>query len=175
MGNSGRSTGNHLHLDIEDDRQNIILNPLILLPSIQDIKKPKITALLVKINDKIYTLKRKSFLKYKGKMQIYLIAMDLRFYFPPKTPINLATGIGIKKLTLKIDNKVVRTYDFSFFKKEKNGLLLSNKYYFKEVYGLKFNYRFGDFMPSRKTHTFKAEVEDWNNNSSVEIYRISFR
>ncbi len=172
VGNSGYSLGAHLHVEIEELEQMQMLNPLMLLPPFPDTVKPQLASFFFKINDKLYSLKkRRAQLRYLGPVGIYVVAFD---YISQATQ-TLRKKFGLRRLTLRIDGKLFRDYEFDYFKKTAAGLKLKSGETFEEVFGLPFNYKLGTFIPSRGEHVFELRAEDWARNVQTLSYRVTFR
>ena len=173
MGNTGRSTGNHLHLTIEDVKKKKIINPLAILPELRDKTKPQIKSFFVRIKNKIYGLKNKSVLNYRGKMELFSVSYDS--YTHKTDQGNYIKHYGVKRITLKIDEKIHRDYDFSYFQISPEGLTLFPNYDFFDVCGNPFNIKFGEWVPSRSLHHFTVECEDIAGNYDKKTMAVYFR
>ncbi len=172
MGNSGRSLGAHLHLTIYDYERKKMINPYEALPKINDDKNPKITSLLFRIKNKTYKIKNNSKLFYFGPVEIIVIAGDYR----SKNQLFLGNNIiGLKSLTLFIDNKFFKKYHFGYLEELGNDLVTSDGDKIENVYGLSHNYKFGLFEIQNPSHTFEILAEDRNGNVSSTKKKVYFR
>ncbi len=179
MGSSGYSIGEHLHLEVEDLQRNLVMNPFFILPDYDDAVKPQIVSFLFKIRDRVYRIKKNSKFRYRGPIELYSVVWD----FSNKTDAKNGRTKGVKRLTLSIDSKTFQVYDFSLLQKSEEGLAVSGQsakagnqefYYFKKVYGLPFNFRLGEFIPSKTKHSFEIEVLDWRGNKSSYTFKVNF-
>ncbi|MBL8993826.1 MAG: M23 family metallopeptidase, partial [Spirochaetia bacterium] len=165
MGETGHSAGTHLHFVIEDTVKNIIVNPLKHLPPIEDHTRPKVASILAVIKDKVYRLHDYASLRHSGDMKMFAKAWDLRYALDPRRfSANDYTATSVRRITFRIDDVLVRDYDFSCFYKRERGFLVEPNYSHDEVYGVSYNYRFGSFTPTQAQHTFEVYVEDWTGN-----------
>ena len=168
MGNSGHSTGNHLHFFIYDIEEKKIVNPFFYLPEIQDDSKPIIYSFLVKIKNNFYPLKSKSTIRYFGKISLFIVSWDRL-----SKKESILRRKGLKKLSFFVDDKLDREYDFDSMSLKENEFRV-NDYIFKDVYGKSFNYKVGDFTPKKNKYVFKIRAEDWHGNFQEKIYKVNF-
>lgn len=173
MGDTGHSIGNHLHFVVT--RPGLFLDPLAHLPVIEDKEKPSIHRLLFVIGDKpALTIANKSVINYRGEIKIFVIAWDKKMGLGPRVPFALGTTTGVARLQLLVDNVLVRDYNFRQLSTVSSDVLVSGKYTIDDVYGRPFNYKFGTFVPSKKTHVFRVECEDLAGNFDTKEYTVNF-
>lgn len=179
MGDTGYSMGAHLHLVVEDVKGKALINPLKVLPAIEDNVKPQVAAFLGMVagNPKPFKFRDYFTFHWRGEVRLFVQAWDLRQGFDPWKfrTVNEATGTSIRRIALRVDDKLLREYDFSTMRKTPKGLMIDPGFTHDEVYGQKFNYRMGNFTPSEPMHTFEISIEDFGGNVTSERARIVFR
>ncbi len=177
MGDTGHSSGAHLHFVVEDFKSSVLVNPLKHLPVIEDWIRPQISAFLAMFKDRPNPTKLRdgSIIYGQSEFRLFAIAWDLKLGLDARHSPNAATGAGLKRLSLRVDDHLVRTYDFSVLFKKERGLVVEPDFTHDDVYGLPFNYRLGSFIPTQPIHAFEIVAEDWAGNLSVERLRVFFR
>ena len=165
-GNTGHSTGPHLHLEIEDIQKNTLINPFKFI-KIKDSIPPIIEDIYFLTNDKEkISLLKDNKIKRGGKL--FIKTMDLinsqqNFL----TPYKISVLIGGKEMT---------TLCFDYFKKLKNDYYIStNDYKFKDIYqnGVNFDFYLMDFTSLPGIIGVNIIVEDYNGNKNE--FRKSIR
>lgn len=81
-GNSGSSTGPHLHFEIRDTKTEAALNPLVFGFNVADNKKPEIRGL------KVYSLTQEGY-RYPGKATVKTVKKGTKGYYLPGGSITL--------------------------------------------------------------------------------------
>ena len=156
------------------ENQKKIINPLNILPALNDKRSPKVQSVFVVINDNIYSFKNnKPLLRYRGEIKLYGIAKD--HVFTQSENGGVLWPRGVKRVSFYIDDAIWRDYDFNYLLITKNGIKLFPDHTHDEIYGVPFNFKFGTFVPSRSTHTFELVAEDFAGNRNSKKYRVSFR
>ncbi len=171
MGNTGKSIGSHLHLTVFDFKNDRIINPYDSLSQIEDTKGPVIANLLFRINGRTYKIKNNSKLFYYGPLEIIIIAGDYKIEREKFIGNNV---VGLKSLSLYIDDKLFKKYNFNFLKQSDMDLVLDQGYRFDDIYGLSHNYKFGTFRAENKEHTFLIIAEDKNGNITESTRKVRF-
>lgn len=179
MGDTGYSMGAHLHLVVEDTKGKALINPLKVLPDLADEVRPQIAAFLGMVagNSKPFRFRDYFTFHWRGEVRLFIQAWDLRQGFDPWRfrTVSEATGTSIRRIALRVDDRLLREYDFSVMRKTPQGLKIDPGYTHDETYGIKFNYRMGSFTPSEPLHTFDISIEDFAGNVTSERARIVFR
>jgi len=179
MGDSGYSMGAHLHLVVEDTKNGALVNPLKYLPTLEDTTRPQLAGFLamVKGNPRPFRFRDWMTMHWRGEMTLFLFAWDLRQGFDPWKfrTVNADTGTSVKRVSLRVDDRLLREYDFSVLRKKPKGLVVDPHWSHDDIYGQKFNYRMGAFTPTEASHTFQVVVEDWSGNTLSEYFHVSFR
>ena len=176
MGDTGKTLRPKLHFSVQDVESSHLLNPFQFLPNFKDNVIPKVVSFVAVINNKIFPLKDKiTFYLGENKMALFMVARDLKHFYPPKTSLNSSSSYTIKRLSLKIDGNVVKTIDFS-------RLIITNQTQqnatgktFQKTYGPQNSFRMGFFSPTKQSHLFEGECEDWTGNKNTFSLKIFFR
>jgi hypothetical protein len=158
-GNSGHSTGNHLHVEVEDVKDNKILNPFGFL-KLKDTQSPRIDDVyFVTKNDKKISLWTNNKIKRGGRL--YIKCIDR---------INGSNyDIIPYKITVIIDGKEKHVLTFDYFKKTENSFTISNTgLKFEDIYVNKESYDFYlfEFNSLPDLIGMKIIVEDFAGNKS---------
>ena len=174
MGNTGSSYGYHLHVDIEEPKENRIHNPLSVLPNMEDDNPPYIVSMFAKINEKLYRIRKQSKFRYSGPMDLIVISWDGGINQKyQRNPLN-TRRTNPYRIELWIDDELFKVLDFKHLQYEENDITLASGQRFEEVYGYDFNYRVATFSPSKNVHKFRVVSIDKNNNYSEASYTVSF-
>lgn len=164
-GNSGRSGGPHLHFGVEDAQNNIMIDPLSILPKLNEKRRPKIWGIYLRTEYRLIPLRNGMRIRYNGRMKLFVKAHDMMGYI----------RTGPRKVKIFIDDKLVREYDFSYFIRQDFNYYIAPKYSYTEVYGVdKYYYRGGYFTPNKSRHTFKTIVEDFAGNVTTMSRYVYF-
>ena len=159
VGNSGHSTGPHLHLEVENIKENILLNPIKFI-KLKDSLPPFIEDIYFITNNReqISLLKSNS-IKKGGKL--FIKAVDrINSQKNIITPYKIFVLIGGKENALLI---------FDYFKKLDNDYYIKeNNYKFKDIYqnNTRFDYFLMDFSALPSVIGLNIIVEDYNGNKT---------
>ncbi|WP_295163234.1 M23 family metallopeptidase [uncultured Brachyspira sp.] len=165
-GNSGRSGGAHLHLTVENMKEGLVVDPLEYLNiDKSSSQKPLIHGIYLRTENRLIQIKDKMPMSYSGEIKLFVKAYDLLSGIP----------MGLKRVKIFMNEKLLRDYDFTYFIKRDNIYYISPNYTFEEVYGVDSHfYRGGVFTPKRGKYIFKAEVTDFDNKTVVLTRTVNF-
>ncbi|HBD92873.1 MAG: hypothetical protein A2015_03495 [Spirochaetes bacterium GWF1_31_7] len=165
-GNSGKSTGYHLHLEVEDMVKKQIINPIQFFDVI-DTKKPVIhDVFFVTLNNEVVSLFKTRSIVRGGKLFIKAQDFSETNNFA-QVPYKISVFInGNEFYTLKFDSMDKTDNDYFISNTDKNFYNLYSTgddytYFIREKY----------FLPG--LYGIKIEVSDWNGNMTV--FNNSFR
>ena len=197
-GNTGGSSGPHLHFEIRDTKSQNPINPLSFNYKYDDSNRPIITSLYVfdeddsfkkdnpkkyeikKINDSLYIADK---IIYSNKIGIGIEVYDRQSknnynrngVYEVKMFLDSVLNFSYKMDKINIDESVFRKifYDYSLLKTKKKRI---QKVYYPPNSKLNFlnhNVNTGIFESSDKDEKdVLLEVSDWNNNKSYLNFKI---
>jgi len=197
-GNTGGSSGPHLHFEIRDTKSQNPINPLSFNYKYDDSNRPIITSLYVfdeddsfkkdnpkkyeikKINDSLYIADK---IIYSNKIGIGIEVYDRQSknnynrngVYEVKMFLDSVLSFSYKMDKINIDESVFRKifYDYSLLKAKKKRI---QKVYYPPNSKLNFlnhNVSTGIFKSSDKDEKdVLLEVSDWNNNKSYLNFKI---
>lgn len=159
MGNTGHSTGAHLHFEVEDIIHHKIINPLSII-KIHDTIKPSVKDVyLVDDNNITYSL--------LSTREIPAIG---RLYIKCSDRINGSKfSVSPYKFSVIIDGHIKEILQFDYLTMNDSEYYTSNKNSFKYIYGNQndFDYHLVDLdlLPGLKG--LKIVIEDYNGNKQI--------
>ena len=197
-GNTGGSSGPHLHFEIRDTKSQNPINPLSFNYKYDDSNRPIIKSLYLfneddifkkrnpkkyeikKINDSLYIADK---IVYSNKIGIGIEVYDRQSnnnynrngVYEVKMFIDSVLNFSYKMDKINIDESVFRKifYDYSLLKTKKKRI---QKVYYplnSKLNFLNHNVNTGIFEPSDKYEKdVLIEVSDWNNNKSYLNFKI---
>jgi Peptidase family M23 len=164
MGNTGASTGTHLHLEIKDMKNNAIINPLNYV-SVADSIPPRLVDIYFITADKSeVSLITKGEYKIKKGGQLFINCFDTNG-FNKFSPYKIGLFVnGVEKANLKFDKLV----------EYKNDLITEDSKNFYSIYSQKesFNYYLTDFYSVPGLVGLKVVIEDFYGNKTVATRSI---
>ena len=164
MGNSGRSTGAHLHFYLSHKYGREIVNPLVYLPQIEDPSPPVIKSLVLVQSSSRYQIlpDRETFLALG---QNHLICVDIADPGKEKS-----SKRGIYKLRWQLNQNPAQSLKFDKISYKKGKWYLQDldfsQIYYKNLYYLR------DIHFSVGKNILKIEAEDYASNKSQAIFYI---
>lgn len=166
-GNSGRSGGTHLHLTIENLKENTVVDPLNYLKMDKGSEQsPLIHGIYLRTDERLIQIRDKSVMRYNGELRLFVKAYDLLGSLP----------MGLKRIKIYINDEIVRDYDFTYLIKKDNTYYIYPNYTFEEVYGVDPHfYRGGAFTPKRGNYTFRVEATDFDDKTVTLSRTVTFR
>ncbi len=160
-GNTGHSSGSHLHFVVAKDQGRKIIDPLKILPTVKDTKSPTISSLILTIGKNItYVNDGDSF----NSSSNFPITVDIA-----DTGERKGQRRGVKSIRFVVNNKVYKESNF-------NELSLVNSKWQNED-GMSFNdlffeshYYIGDLKFISGDNTISITATDFSNNKTEKTF-----
>ncbi len=173
IGNSGKSSGPHLHLSLYSTVNDRILNPIDYFPGYSDEKKPVIQKILLKgpLSDYVNIMKNKR-IRSKRYFRVIVVANDVQ----EGSRLSNAP-LGVREIKLFIDGKLIKQIQFNFLElKEKKYCLNGDidmtfeRFYLDEAYYMDI----AGFVPTMGTHEFLVAVKDNTRQTAEKSVSVTF-
>ncbi|HMV42425.1 MAG TPA: M23 family metallopeptidase [Leptospiraceae bacterium] len=160
-GNTGHSSGSHLHFVVATDKGRKIIDPLRILPKVKDTRPPSIGSLILTI----------------GKNMTYINDGD-SFNSSSNFPITVDISDagerkgqrrGVKTLRFSLNNKIIKESNFNELTlvngkwQNENGLSFNDLFYEN-------NYYLGDLKFLSGDNTVSITAIDYNNNKTEKSF-----
>ena len=158
IGNTGHSSGKHLHFCLLDISRNVSINPFLLLPPIKDIKNPKILEIFIRIDDRYFTINENDTISLTQHHPLLIKIID---------SIKMKERLGIYRLKLIFNNATVMDIKFSEICFSKNGLTISNKT-FHHLYDRKGYYKLDNIIYNNGSNHLTIITYDFSKNKAIK-------
>ncbi len=169
VGDSGHSWGKHLHLSIIDLETNAFLNPLSLLPPVEDRQAPIIKNVYIKTGDKLEKIENRMEIKKDTitmVAEIYDLREDVSFVWKLAPYSITLYRNGVEKYRLVFDS----------ISKHKGRLTLSNsRVGFDSVYVGDWKYNLGTIKLLTGENHFLIVARDFKGNEVTRDVFIFLR
>lgn len=162
-GNTGHSSGSHLHFIVINESEKKTINPLSILPEVKDSTLPNIGSLILTI----------------GTSKTYIRDGDT-FNNSSKFPITVeifdggerkSQRRGIKELEILFNQQSIKKASFNWLYLENGKWKNESGFSFEELY-FENNYYLGDLSFHSGSNTIEIKVKDFNNNSSKKNFEF---
>ena len=171
IGNSGYSTGNHLHLEVEDLKNKKLLNPLYFIENKDNIRPRIVDVYLITDTNKHISIINQSNYGVPKKGKLFIKCVDRinnSNYFVTPYRIKIFMD-GHEKSSLLFDSLI----------KNNNSFFVNDKKGFNDIYIDKknFTYFLMDYHSLPGIIGFKVVVEDFSGNKTIfkRALRISYK
>jgi len=161
IGNTGHSSGKHLHFSLLQIESEKSANPFLLCPGIPDKKAPDIRNVYIRVDDKYFTIRDKDKIRLTKH---YPLLFDI------SDSITGTEKTGIYKLNVTLNGKNVIDEIFSEIDLSKNGLTISGKY-FSDLYDESGYYK-ADVVYKEGNNNLYITATDYSGN--ITSRKISF-
>lgn len=160
-GNTGHSSGSHLHFVVAKDQGRKIIDPLKILPPVKDTKPPTISSLILTIGKKITYINDGDSFNSSSNFPVTVDIAD--------TGERKGQRRGVKSIQFSLNNKLIKQSNF-------NELTLVNSKWQNEE-GLSFNdlffenhYYIGDLKFVSGDNTISIKATDFSNNKTEKAF-----
>jgi hypothetical protein len=162
MGNTGHSYGRHLHLSILDPVAKESINPLSLLPSLEDKKAPEVLGFFLKIGDKYTMLKDNSTIRLT---QHYPLLVSI------KDSISGKENLGIYKLQVIVNEKDMLNVDFSKISLTEKGLTVHNLPFYN-LFDEQGYYKIDGIKYRQGENFVIVKASDYSGNTTEKTFKV---
>lgn len=156
-GNTGRSSGKHLHFSLLKISERTSVNPFLYLPAYEDRSEPSISGIYIRVGDRYFAINEKADIRLTRH---YPLLIDIRDSILGKEKL------GIFKLSVYMNDKKAIDVDFTKICFTKKGLTLSD-YTFHDLFDERGYYKVNEVSYRNGLNTVKIITHDYSGNSSV--------
>ncbi len=166
-GNSGRSSGSHLHFSLYDPQKNSYLNPLEKLPQVRDDTKPQIRHLILERDGHKPVLIREKFsFHHQGSVILHASIQD------HVSRNELHRNLGIYFLEIHINGEKKSSYRFDTIEIHPEGPQVNGKKFGDIFANKRYYYLTKAILPSG-THKITVIAEDLHKNRSEKEFLLT--
>lgn len=163
-GNTGHSSGSHLHFILAKENGAKIINPLPYLPFMEDTKPPQIGQLIINVDDKFTYVNSGDNINISRAFPISISIID--------GIDKVGLRRGIQKAIYKFNGKKIKEAKFNQISLKGNVWVNEDGYSFDELY-YKGNYFIGELSFVSGENVVEVEATDFNGNSTKKIFAFN--
>jgi hypothetical protein len=159
IGDTGHSSGKHLHLSILHIDSKKSINPLIIFPKISDTHQPDIRDAYIRINDRYFRIRNNDKIRLTQHYPLLLDVSDSINKDQKSGPM-----VGIYELRAELNGVNVIDIDFSEIIFEKNGLTICGRL-FEDLFDEKGYYKISKIEYIEGINNLYITASDFAGNS----------
>ena len=154
MGNSGHSSGKHLHLSMYKIDSGSFINPFKIFPPVEDNMKPEIEEVYVRIEEKYFRIGDKDNIRLTQHYPLLINIWDL---------IKKGDRLGVYKLAVTLNGEKIADNDYSEISMANNAMSISGKP-FDEMFDEKGYYKVPGVKYIDGVNELSVTAEDYSGN-----------
>ncbi len=156
IGDTGHSSGKHLHLSMLNSESLKSLNPLLYFPKVKDKEAPHIENVYIRIDDKYFRIRDNDTIRLTRHYPLLIDIYD---------SINRTEKLGIYKLVVIFNGEKVVDNEYSEIVLLKNGLTISGKS-FQDLFDERGYYKVSDITYNEGTNKLLIRATDYSGNET---------
>lgn len=160
-GNTGHSSGAHLHFILMKDYGKTIINPLQILPPIQDPTPPMITNLYVHVGDRYTNINSGDTIQLSKAFPFTVGIVD--------SGVRSSQRWGVQAVQFKLNGKIIKESRFHEIRFNGISWLNDDGLTFQELF-LKDRYFIGELSLPSGEHTIEVIAADFHGNTAYRSY-----
>src|SRR6056297_80123 len=165
MANTGRSYGRHLHFTLIERKTGKSVNPMKVLPGVDDIKPPVINGLFIRIDDHYYSIREGSNIRLTRHYPLLIDIFD---------SIKGSEKCGVYSLDVSVNDKKVYSVTFDAIGNSKNGLTISGNI-FHSLFDEKGYYKIPKVSYRDGVNTVTVSARDFSGHTSTKKYSFNVK
>ena len=165
MANTGRSYGKHLHFTLIERKTGRSVNPLKVLPEVEDNKPPQVNGMYIRIDDHYYSIREGSNIRLTKN---YPLLVDIHDSFRG------SEKCGVYSLEVSMNGKKVHSVTFEAIGNSKNGLTISGNI-FHSLFDEKGYYKIQKVSYIDGVNTVMVSARDFSGNTSTKKYSFNVK
>lgn len=160
-GNTGHSSGGHLHFVLSLEFGRKIVNPLIYLPKIIDETAPLIGGLNVHVGEKYTNINSGDTINLSDSFPFTVLIQD--------SGVRKSQRFGVQSVQFKLNGKPIQQSNFNSIQFKNNNWLNENGLKFSDLF-LKDRYLVGNLSLPSGEHTIEVLATDYHGNMAVKSF-----
>lgn len=165
MGNTGHSINRHLHFSILSHKDQLSVNPLSILPKIEDASPPVIAELAFRIGDRYTIIRDKANIRLTRHYPLLVKIVD---------SMRGRENLGVFRLSVTHNGREVAHEEFGRISFSKGRLTVNGKE-FDELFDPKGYYRVSGITYVSGDNVFTIQASDFAGNTAEKKYTITVR
>ena len=163
MGNTGHSSGNHLHLSLFQINSKKYINPLNFLPKTEDKIKPSIEDVFIRIEDKYFLIKNNDNVRLTQHYPLLVNIWD---------SMHKGERLGIYKISVMLNDVKILDNNYSEIIFLKDIMSISGKS-FNDLYDEKGYYKAKNVKYNDGINTLSITASDYSGNESSKSIKFT--
>jgi len=163
MGNTGHSSGNHLHLSLFQINSKKYINPLNFLPKTEDKIKPSIEDVFIRIEDKYFLIKNNDNVRLTQHYPLLVNIWD---------SVHKGERLGIYKISVMLNDVKILDNNYSEIIFLKDIMSISGKS-FNDLYDEKGYYKAKNVKYNDGINSLSITASDYSGNESSKSIKFT--